>query len=67
VTPLGKVKASIRQQLEQQQKNQAMTTWVDDVKKDYCKPGKVKYAPGYAPNPDPCLAVTAATSTTSTK
>jgi parvulin-like peptidyl-prolyl isomerase len=67
VTPLSKVKASIRQQLEQQQKNQAMTTWVDDVKKDYCKPGKVKYAPGYAPNPDPCLAVTAATSTTSTK
>jgi foldase protein PrsA len=67
VTPLSKVKASIRQQLEQQQKNQAMTTWVDGVKKDYCKGGKINYAPGYAPNPDPCLAVTAATSTTSTK
>jgi foldase protein PrsA len=67
VTPLSKVKASIRQQLEQQQKNQAMTSWVDGVKKDYCKGGKINYAPGYAPNPDPCLAVTAATSTTSTK
>jgi foldase protein PrsA len=67
VTPLSNVKASIRQQLEQQQKNEAMTTWVDGVKKDDCKGGKVKYAPGYAPNPDPCVAVTAATSTTSTK
>ena len=67
VTPLSKVKASIRQQLEQQQKNGAMTSWVDGVKKDYCSATKVKYAPGYAPNPDPCVAVTAATSTTSTK
>ena len=67
VTPLSKVKASIRQQLAQQQKNGAMTAWVDGVKTDYCKGGKVKYAPGYAPNPDPCVAVTAATSTTSTK
>lgn len=66
VTPLSTVKASIRQQLQQQQKNQAMTIWVDGVKKDYCKAGKVKYAPGYAPNPDPCVAVTGATSTTST-
>jgi parvulin-like peptidyl-prolyl isomerase len=67
VTPLSKVKASIRQQLEQQQKTQAMTSWVDGVKKDYCKGANVKYAPGYAPNPDPCVAVTGATSTTSTK
>ncbi|HYY02293.1 MAG TPA: peptidylprolyl isomerase [Gaiellaceae bacterium] len=67
VTPLDKVKASIRQQLEQQQKNEAMTTWVDDVKKHFCKPGQIKYAPGYQPNPDPCLAVTSASSTTATK
>jgi foldase protein PrsA len=65
VTPLSKVKASIRQQLEQQQKNQAMTKWVDDVKKKFCGPGKIKYAPGYQPNPDPCIAVTSATSTSS--
>jgi foldase protein PrsA len=67
VTPLSKVKASIQQQLVQQQKNQAMTVWVDGVKKAYCSGSKVKYAPGYQPNPDPCVAVTAATSTTSTK
>jgi foldase protein PrsA len=65
VTPLGKVKASIRQQLEQQQKNQEMTTWVDNVKKKFCNPGKIKYSPGYQPNPDPCIAVTSATSTSS--
>ena len=65
VTPLSRVKASIRQQLEQQQKNAAMTKWVDGVKKKFCAPDKIKYAPGYQPNPDPCLAVTSATSTSS--
>ena len=65
VTPLNNaVKASIRQQLEQQQKTEAVTKWVDDVKAEFCKPGKIKYAPGYAPSPDPCVAVTGATSTT---
>jgi foldase protein PrsA len=62
--PLDKaLKASIRQQLAQQQKNDAMTKWVDDAKKDFCG-GKIKYQPGYAPTPDPCIAVTASTATT---
>jgi parvulin-like peptidyl-prolyl isomerase len=66
--PLDKaLKASIRQQLEQQQKNDAMTKWVDDAKKDFCSGGKIKYQPGYAPSPDPCIAVTASTATTTTK
>jgi parvulin-like peptidyl-prolyl isomerase len=60
-TPLSKVKDSIRQQLEQQKKNEVMTKWVEDLKKPFCKPGKITYAPGYAPNPNPC-----ATATTST-
>jgi foldase protein PrsA len=65
VTPLNKtIKSSIRGQLEQQQKTEAVTKWVNDVKAEFCKPGKVKYAPGYAPNPDPCVGVTGATSTT---
>lgn len=65
VTPLNQaVKSSIRSQLEQQQKSEAVTKWVDGVKAEFCRPGKVKYAPGYAPSPDPCLAVTGATSTT---
>jgi parvulin-like peptidyl-prolyl isomerase len=63
-TPLSKVKEQIRLQLEQQQKNTAMTNWVNDVKKDFCKPGKVKYEAGFAPTPDPCASLTTATATT---
>jgi parvulin-like peptidyl-prolyl isomerase len=63
-TPLSKVKDSIRLQLAQQQKNTVMTNWVDDVKKEFCKPGKVKYEPGFQPTPDPCLSLTSTTSTT---
>ena len=57
-TPFDKVKKSIRLQLEQQQKNTVMTKWVDGVKKDFCKPGKVTYKAGFKPTPDPCLSVT---------
>src|SRR5437762_919196 len=46
-TPLKDVKASIEQQLLQQKKNAAMTKWVDDTKKSYCKDSKVRYAPGF--------------------
>jgi parvulin-like peptidyl-prolyl isomerase len=63
-TPLAKVKASIRQQLEQQKKNALMTKWVDDTKKQFCKPGQISYAAGYKPSPDPCLGVSNVTSTT---
>jgi parvulin-like peptidyl-prolyl isomerase len=53
-TPLKDVKASIQQQLLQQKKNAAMTKWVDDTKKSFCKGGKLRYAAGFAPSPDPC-------------
>jgi len=46
-TPFKQVKESIRQQLLQQQKNTAMTAWVNKVKKDFA--GKVHYQAGYAP------------------
>jgi foldase protein PrsA len=60
-TPLNdQLKKQIRGTLEQQKKNEAMTKWVDDAKKDFCS-GKIKYQAGYRPNPDPC-----ATATTST-
>jgi parvulin-like peptidyl-prolyl isomerase len=59
-TPLSKVDDSIKQQLEQQQKNESMTKWVEDTKKDYCG-SKIKYQVGYQPNPDPCATVTGAT------
>ena len=57
VTPLNEVRASIKQQLEQTKKNEAMTKWVSDLKKDY--KDKVSYATGFTPPPD-------AKSTTST-
>jgi len=59
-TPLAKVEGSIKQQLEKQQKDAAMTKWVEDMKKGYCK-GKIKYQVGYQPNPDPCATGTGTT------
>jgi parvulin-like peptidyl-prolyl isomerase len=64
-TPLSKVQASIRQQLEQQQKNDAMTKWVEKTKKHYCGDTRIKYQVGYQPATDPCLTVT--TSSTATQ
>jgi foldase protein PrsA len=46
-TPFTKVKASIKQQLLQQKRNDAMTTWSNKLKKDFN--GKIKYQNGYAP------------------
>jgi parvulin-like peptidyl-prolyl isomerase len=54
-TPLSQVKDAIRQQLLQQRKNDAMTKWVNDTKKDFAT--KIHYQVGYAPP------TTAATST----
>jgi foldase protein PrsA len=61
-TPLSQVAPSIKQQLEQQEKNDLMTKWVEDKKKSYCK-SRIKYQVGYEPNPDPCASVTGATTT----
>jgi parvulin-like peptidyl-prolyl isomerase len=61
-TSLAQVRASIRQQLEQQKKNDKITKWLEDTKKSYCG-GKIKYQVGYQPNPDPCATLTGATST----
>jgi parvulin-like peptidyl-prolyl isomerase len=63
-TPLSKVESSIKQQLEQQRKNDEMTKWVESKKKSFCKSG-IKYQVGYTPNPDPCAALTGTTTTTS--
>jgi parvulin-like peptidyl-prolyl isomerase len=56
VTPLKDVEESIRQQLLQTKKNEAMTEWVDELKKDY--EDKVSYAAGF--NPPPAASTTAA-------
>jgi parvulin-like peptidyl-prolyl isomerase len=65
-TSLDKVKGSIRQQLEQQKKQDAMTKWVDGIKKKFCGGSRIKYQVGYAPNPDPCAAILINTSSTTT-
>jgi foldase protein PrsA len=65
-TPLNKATSdSIKQQLEQQEKNDLMTKWVNDKKTQYCK-SRIKYQVGYEPNPqvDPCASVTRTTTTT---
>jgi foldase protein PrsA len=61
-TSLDKVRASIKQQLEQQRKNDEVTKWLESTKKSYCT-GKIKYQVGYRPAQDPCATVTGATST----
>jgi parvulin-like peptidyl-prolyl isomerase len=61
-TTLSKVEGSIKQQLEQQRKNDAMTKWVESKKKSFCKSG-IKYQVGYQPNPDPCATLTGTTTT----
>ncbi len=47
--PLKEVENDIRQQLLQTKKNEAMTKWVDDLKKEY--EDKVSYATGFTPPP----------------
>ena len=58
VTPLKEVKDSIKQQLAQTKKNEAMTKWVDELKKDY--EDKVSYAVGFTPPPAATTGTTAA-------
>lgn len=61
VTPLKEVKASIKQQLQQTEKNEAMTKWVDELKKDY--EDKVSYASGFTPPPAAATGTNATTQT----
>jgi len=46
-TPLKEVKAQIRSQLAESKRNEALTSWSEDVKKEYEK--KVSYQTGFAP------------------
>jgi parvulin-like peptidyl-prolyl isomerase len=55
-TPLSSVKASIKQQLQQSKKTDAMNAWVASMKKDF--KSKIRYQAGYEP--------TATTDTTAT-
>ncbi len=63
-TPEKQVSASIKQQLLQQKKQQAITDWTNSLTKEYCHGSKVKYALGYAASPNPCAATTTNSTTT---
>jgi parvulin-like peptidyl-prolyl isomerase len=67
LTPLAQVKQSIRAQLQQSKRQEAMTKWVDDTRKDFCS-GKLSFQAGFKPTPDPCAkgATGTAASTTTT-
>ena len=60
VTPLKEVQQSIRTQLAQTKKNEAMTKWVDELKKEY--EDEISYAVGF--DPPPTATGTTSTSTT---
>jgi parvulin-like peptidyl-prolyl isomerase len=62
-TPEKQVSNTIKQQLLQQDKNQAMTDWVASLSKSFCSGSKIKYQVGYKPSPDPCASTTNATTT----
>lgn len=59
-TPLKQVKESIKQQLLQTKKNEAMTKWVDETKKEFAD--ETTYQIGFAP---PKTATTTGATTTS--
>jgi parvulin-like peptidyl-prolyl isomerase len=63
-TPEKQVAASIKQQLIQSKKNQAMTDWVASTTKSFCSGSQIKYQAGYKPSPDPCTVTTTNATTT---
>ncbi len=65
-TPEKQVANSIKQQLLQTNKNQAMTDWVSSLSKSFCSGSQIKYQVGYKPTPDPCAATTTTTNATTT-
>jgi parvulin-like peptidyl-prolyl isomerase len=62
-TPEKQVATTIKQQLLQQDKNQAMTDWIAALTKSFCSGSKIKYQVGYTPSTNPCTSTTNATTT----
>jgi foldase protein PrsA len=58
------VAETIRLQLLDEKKNQAMTDWASGLAKRFCTGGKISYQVGYTPNPDPCTQFTSTTTST---
>lgn len=62
VTGFKGVKGSIRAQLLQQKRGSTMASWTQATKREFCD-GKLEFAVGFTPAPDPCAP--AASTTTS--
>jgi foldase protein PrsA len=62
VTPLADVKDTIKQSLLSKKKTEAMTKWLDGVKKDFAK--SVRYQAGYAPANTASVSTSVPTATT---
>jgi parvulin-like peptidyl-prolyl isomerase len=60
------VRDTIRQQLLDDKRNEAIRDWLTDAAESVCDGGKITYQVGYTPNPDPCAQFTATTTTTAT-
>jgi parvulin-like peptidyl-prolyl isomerase len=65
-TPESQEASTIRQQLLQQKKNDALTKWAHDLQVHYCTGTRIKYQAGYQPSPDPCATLTTSTNATTT-
>ena len=63
-TPEKQVATSIKQQLLQTKKNQAMTDWVASTTKGFCSGSQIKYQVGFKPSPNPCTVTTTNATTT---
>jgi parvulin-like peptidyl-prolyl isomerase len=63
-TPETQVAPTIKTQLSQQKKDQAVATWFTNLTKSFCKGGKIHYQVGYTPSPDPCASTTSTNTST---
>ncbi len=64
VTSEAKAAPAIRKQLLSTQQQQAVSTWVNGISKQFCTGGQISYQVGYTPSPDPCASITATNQTT---
>jgi foldase protein PrsA len=53
-TPLAQATTKIKATILSTKKQAAITAWTTKTQKAYCTSGKITYATGYKPSPDPC-------------
>jgi foldase protein PrsA len=63
-TPESAAAPAIRKTLATTQKQQVLGVWVQGVAKSFCSGGTISYQAGYTPSPDPCVALSTTSPTT---